>query len=72
MFVRTPAAVVLIDPATFAPREVIGRATLLAGLDLHAALAELGVTPEEATHVLISHCGVSEFVIERSTFHLKR
>jgi glyoxylase-like metal-dependent hydrolase (beta-lactamase superfamily II) len=55
MFVRTPQAVVLIDPATFAPGEVIGRATLVAGLDLHAALAELGVTPGEVTHVLISH-----------------
>jgi glyoxylase-like metal-dependent hydrolase (beta-lactamase superfamily II) len=55
LYVNTGSAVVLIDPATFSPGQVIGRATLHAGLDLDGALGELGVSPEQVTHVVISH-----------------
>jgi glyoxylase-like metal-dependent hydrolase (beta-lactamase superfamily II) len=55
MLVRTPKSVVLIDPCSFLPGEVIGRATLAAGIDLDSALVELGVRPTDVTHVVVSH-----------------
>ena len=53
--VRAKDAVVLVDPATFEPGEVIGRATLHAGIDLDSALEQLELTPEQVTHVVVSH-----------------
>jgi glyoxylase-like metal-dependent hydrolase (beta-lactamase superfamily II) len=55
MFVRSKHVVLLVDPATFEPGELIGRATLVAGLDLDSALGQLAVTPGEVTLVVISH-----------------
>jgi glyoxylase-like metal-dependent hydrolase (beta-lactamase superfamily II) len=55
MVVRTKDAIVLIDPATFQPGEVIGRATLAAGIDLDSALRQLALKPEQVTHVIVSH-----------------
>jgi glyoxylase-like metal-dependent hydrolase (beta-lactamase superfamily II) len=55
MFVRSSDAVALIDPATFEPGEVIGSATLVAGLDLDSTLEQLAVTSENVTHVIVSH-----------------
>jgi glyoxylase-like metal-dependent hydrolase (beta-lactamase superfamily II) len=55
MLIRTPSAVVLVDPSTFEPGQVIGRATLAAGLALESALAALSVSADQVTHVVVSH-----------------
>jgi glyoxylase-like metal-dependent hydrolase (beta-lactamase superfamily II) len=55
MLIRTEQAVVLVDPATFRPGQVIGRARLTAGAPIEAALAQLAVSPGDVTHVIVSH-----------------
>jgi glyoxylase-like metal-dependent hydrolase (beta-lactamase superfamily II) len=75
MLIRTPSAVVLVDPSTFEPGQVIGRATLEAGFALEAALEALGVSAHQVTHVVISHlhpdhvCGVVARGADSPRFH---
>jgi glyoxylase-like metal-dependent hydrolase (beta-lactamase superfamily II) len=57
LFVRSGAARVLVDPSSFTlpDDDIYPAITLVPGPPIEEALGLLGVTPEEITHVVITH-----------------
>jgi glyoxylase-like metal-dependent hydrolase (beta-lactamase superfamily II) len=55
MVIRTPDALVLVDPNSFASPEEIPSAELTVGPPLEAALDALTIDPADVTHVLVTH-----------------
>lgn len=56
LFVRTPDALILVDPGAWERDEPLGGANeLIAETTVDEALPALGVSPAEVTHVLVTH-----------------
>lgn len=55
LIVRTPDALVVIDPNELDPDEPMGSATVHVGPSIADAFSELGLSPDDVTHVLITH-----------------
>jgi glyoxylase-like metal-dependent hydrolase (beta-lactamase superfamily II) len=61
LIIRTPDALVVVDPNALHPDEAMGSATLRPGRSVGDALVALRLSAEQVTHVLITHGHADHF-----------